>query len=314
MEQIAFLGLGQMGSAMAGRLLEAGYSLRVYNRTAEKAKPIVEKGATLVDRPAEAVSAGGILVSMVADDEAQHALVGDDLLAGLGPGGLHLAMSTVSPAGAKAEAARHAEQGVGYVACPVFGRPDAAAAGKLWLCLAGPEPAKSRVRPLLNVLGQGVFDFGVEPSAANVVKLSGNFLIAAAVEAMAEALSLCEKSGVQPGKVYDLLSQTLFACPIYVNYGRAIVESRFSPPGFSLALGSKDVRLVRDTGRAAQVPMPFAGLLEDRFLRSLANGRGGLDWTGIALDERESAGLPGVEVDSGTPDASGAGAAHLPSD
>jgi len=309
MDQIAFFGLGQMGAAMAGRLLEAGYSLRVYNRTAEKAKPIVEKGATLVDRPAQAVAAGGILISMVADDQAQHTLVGDDVLTALGEGGLHLAMSTISPAGAQAEAARHAEQGVGYLACPVFGRPDAAAAGKLWLCLAGPEPGKARARPLLSVLGQGVFDFGVEPSAANVVKLSGNFLIATALESMAEALSLCEKNGVQPGKVYDLLSQTLFACPIYVNYGRVILESRFSPPGFALALGSKDVRLVRDAARAAQVPMPFAGLLEDRFLRSLANGRGGLDWAGIALDERESAGLPALEADNGSDDASIAGAA-----
>jgi 3-hydroxyisobutyrate dehydrogenase-like beta-hydroxyacid dehydrogenase len=291
MEQIAFFGLGQMGSAMAGRLLEAGYSLRVYNRTADKAQPIVEKGATLVDRPGAAVAAGGILISMVADDQAQQSLVGDAVLAGLGEGGLHLAMSTISPATARAEAARHAEQGVAYLACPVFGRPDAAAAGKLWLCLAGPEPAKARARPLLSALGQGTYDFGVEPDAANLVKLSGNFLIAAAVEAMAEALSFCEKQGVEPGKVHHLLAQTLFACPIYVNYGRAIVENRFSPAGFSLALGAKDIRLVRDAARAAQVPMPFAGVLEDRFLRSLANGKGGLDWTALAQDQRESAGL-----------------------
>ncbi|MGA7981141.1 MAG: NAD(P)-dependent oxidoreductase [Chromatiaceae bacterium] len=298
-EAIAFFGLGRMGGEMAKRLIDAGYHLTVYNRSPEKAKALADKGARHASRPAEAVSAGGVLVTMVADDQAQRALVSDDVLAALGPGGVHLAMSTVSPAAAEAAVERHREYGVDYLACPVFGRPDAAAAGKLWLCLAGPEAPKTRVGPLLDVLGQGVFDFGEAPASANVVKISGNFLIASAIEAMAEALSLCEKNGVAPDRMYELFSQTLFACPIYQNYGRAIVEKRFSPPGFALATGAKDVRLVRDAARAAQVPMPFASLLEDRFLRSLANGRAGLDWTGIALDQRESAGLPG-EVAAGS--------------
>jgi 3-hydroxyisobutyrate dehydrogenase-like beta-hydroxyacid dehydrogenase len=295
MERIAFFGLGRMGSGMAMRLLDAGHALTIYNRTRDKAAPLVERGAVLADLPVEAVSRGGILITMVTDDQAQQALVSDEVLTALGPGGVHVAMSTVSPAVAEKASARHADQGVDYLACPVFGRPDAAAAGKLWLCLAGPEAAKVRVMPLLDVLGQGVFDFGAAPAAANVVKLSGNFLIASAIEAMAEALSLCEKSGVSSRGMYELFSQTLFACPIYQNYGRAIVEGRFSPPGFALATGAKDVRLVRDAARAAHVPMPFAGLLEDRFLRALASGRGDLDWTGIALDERESAGLPVAE-------------------
>lgn len=291
MEPIAFFGLGHMGGAMAERLIDAGYGLKVYNRTAAKAQPLVDKGAQRVDHSADAVTPGGILITMVADDGAQRQMANEAVLARLGKGGLHLAMSTVSPAAAAAAADQHAAHGVDYLACPVFGRPDAAAAGKLWLALAGPEAGKQRVKVLLDVLGQGVFDFGVDPPAANVVKLSGNFLIVSAIEAMAEALSLCEKSGVAPEGMYELFSSTLFACPIYQNYGRAIVEQRFSPPGFALAMGAKDVRLVRDTARAAQVPMPLAGLLEDRFLRCLANGRGGMDWTGIALDERESAGL-----------------------
>jgi len=293
MEPIAFFGLGHMGAAMAERLVDAGHPVTVYNRTPRKAGPLVDKGATLARTPEEAVTAGGILITMVADDDAQQALASDRALAALGRGGLHLAMSTVSPAAAEAAVQQHREHGVDYVACPVFGRPDAAAAGKLWLALAGAGDAKARVNPLLEVMGQGVFDFGEHPAAANVVKLSGNFLIVSAIEALAEALSLCEKNGVDPAKMYELFSQTLFACPIYQNYGRAIVDRRFSPPGFALAMGAKDVRLVRDTARSAQVPMPFAGLLEDRFLRALANGHGNLDWTGIARDERESAGLAG---------------------
>ncbi|HKJ09366.1 MAG TPA: NAD(P)-dependent oxidoreductase [Gammaproteobacteria bacterium] len=291
MEPIAFFGLGHMGGAMATRLVDAGHDVKVYNRTPDKARPLVEKGATHVDHPADAVTPGAILVTMVADDNAQQSLVSEEVLGRLGKGGLHLAMSTVSPAAATAAREQHARHDVEYLACPVFGRPDAAAAGKLWLALAGPDGAKSRVRPLLDVMGQGVFDFGSNPTSANVVKLAGNFLIVSAIEAMAEALSLCEKNEVDPAGMYELFSSTLFACPIYQNYGRAIVDQRFSPPGFALAMGSKDVRLVRDAARAAQVPMPLAGLLEDRFLRSLANGRADLDWTGIALDERESAGL-----------------------
>jgi 3-hydroxyisobutyrate dehydrogenase-like beta-hydroxyacid dehydrogenase len=294
MTDVAFFGLGRMGAALALRLLDAGHGLAVYNRTPEKAAPLEAKGAVRAPSPEEAVRPGGTLVTMLADDPALRAVVTDAVLSRLGPDGVHLSMGTVSPETARELASAHAAQGVQYLACPVFGRPDAAAAGKVWFCISGDAAAKTRVEPLLEVMGQRVFDFGTEPGAANVVKLAGNFLIAAALEAMAEALSLAEKGGVDPKAMHDLLAQTLFACPIYQNYGRAIAEGRFSPPGFSLALGAKDLRLVRDTARAEQVPMPFAAVLEDRFLRSLANGRAELDWTGIALDQREASGLRGA--------------------
>ncbi|MGW8220558.1 MAG: NAD(P)-dependent oxidoreductase [Syntrophobacteria bacterium] len=291
METVAFFGLGQMGQGMALRLLESGYPLGVYNRTREKTVVAVEKGAELFDNPATAVGAAGVLITMLSDDNAVAELVTEEVLQALGKGSIHLSMSTVSPAAVQDLLPRHAIHGVQYLACPVFGRPDAARAGKLWLCLAGEEEAKSRVRPLLDVMGQGVFDFGSHPPAANVVKLAGNFLIASAIEAMAEAFSLVEKNGADPNQAHALLTQTLFACPIYQNYGKFILAQSYDPPGFNLALGSKDVRLVRDTARESQVPMPLAGLLEDRFLRSLASGRGNMDWTAIAIDQRESAGL-----------------------
>jgi len=291
METVAFFGLGQMGQGMALRLLESGYRLGVYNRTREKAVAVVEKGAKLFDNPATAVGAAGLLITMLSDDNAVAELVTEEVLQALGKGSIHLSMSTISPAAVQALLPRHATHGVQYLACPVFGRPDAARAGKLWLCLAGGEKAKSRVRPLLDVMGQGVFDFGSHPTAAHVVKLAGNFLIASAIEAMAEAFSLVEKNGADPNQAHALLTQTLFACPIYQNYGKFILDQSYDPPGFNLALGSKDVRLVRDTARESQVPMPLAGLLEDRFLRSLASGRGNMDWTAIAIDQRESAGL-----------------------
>lgn len=291
METVAFLGLGFMGQGMALRLLEAGYRLRVYNRTPAKAQPVVEKGAELFEEPLAAVSSSALLITMLSDDEAVKKVVNDQVLEELGRGNVHISMSTISPAAAEELARRHREKGVHYLACPVFGRPDAARSGKLRLCLAGDEDAKLRVRQLLEVLGQGVYDFGSEPAAANVIKLAGNFLIVSAIEAMAEAFSLVEKSGVDPNLLYDLLTQTLFACHVYQNHGKTILEQRFVPPGFRLALGSKDIRLVREAARDCQVPMPLAALLEDRFLRSLANGRGEMEWSAIALDQRDSAGL-----------------------
>jgi 3-hydroxyisobutyrate dehydrogenase-like beta-hydroxyacid dehydrogenase len=291
METVAFFGLGLMGQGMALRLLEGGYSLRVYNRTPEKAQPVVQKGAEFLEDPLAAVSSSTVLITMLSDDDAVMEVVDDQVLNGLGQGNIHISMSTISPAAAGDLARRHAEKGVKYLACPVFGRPDAARSGKLRLCIAGDEEAKTHVRPLLDVLGQTVYDFGSDPAAANVIKLAGNFLIVSAIEAMAEAFSLVEKSGVDPNLLYDLLTQTLFGCPVYQNHGKAILEQRFVPPGFRLALGSKDIRLVRDTARNSQVPMPLAALLEDRFLRSLASGRAEMDWSAIALDQRDSAGL-----------------------
>ena len=292
METVAFFGLGQMGQGMASRLLEGGYKLNVYNRTPEKAKPLVEKGAQFFEDPAAAVGATKILVSMLSDDHALTSVTKEEVLQALGDGGIHLSMSTISPRAAEELSRAHAMHGNYYLACPVFGRPDAARTGNLWLCLAGDESAKRLVRPLLEVMGQGTYDFGSSPPAANVAKLAGNFLIASAIEAMAEAFCLAEKNGVDPNQVHAVLCQTLFGCPIYQNYGRSILSQNYSPPGFNLALGTKDIRLLRDTARNSEVSMPLASLLEERFLRSLAKKRGDMDWTAIALDQRESAGLP----------------------
>lgn len=291
MEIVAFFGLGQMGQSMALRLVEGGYQLNVYNRTRKKAEPLVEKGAQFFEDPVAAVSNAKVLITMLSDDHAVKAVTTEEVMQALGDDGIHLSMSTISPKAAEELSRSHHEHGNHYLACPVFGRPDAARAGNLWLCLAGDESAKNRVRPILEIMGQGIHDFGPSPPAANVAKLAGNFLIASAIEAMAEAFCLVEKNEVDPGQVHALLSQTLFSCPIYQNYGRSILEQNYSPPGFSLALGGKDMRLVRDTARYSEVSMPLASLLEDRFLRSLAKNRGDMDWTAISLDQRESAGL-----------------------
>jgi 3-hydroxyisobutyrate dehydrogenase-like beta-hydroxyacid dehydrogenase len=177
------------------------------------------------------------------------------------------------------------------LAAPVFGRPEAAAAKKLWICISGNGAAKERVLPLLNELGQKVFDFGEQIGAANVVKLTGNFLIVSALEAMAEAFTLAEKNGIERTQVAELFGQTLFACPIYQNYGRAIAQEQYEPAGFKLSLGLKDVDLVLQTAQESQMPMPLASLVHDRLIAAVAKGRGDIDWTGLALGVSEEAGL-----------------------
>jgi 3-hydroxyisobutyrate dehydrogenase-like beta-hydroxyacid dehydrogenase len=292
-EVISFIGLGSMGLPIAMNLLESGYNLRVYNRTAQKAQPLVEKGAELVSNPADVVEPGSIAISMLANDQAvEEVVLGENgILEKLGSGGVHISISTVSPTTAEKLAQQHQQQGSHYLAAPVFGRPDAAAARKLWICLSGNAAAKERALPLLNVLGQKVFDFGEQVGAANVVKLSGNFLIVSAIEAMAEAFTLAQKNGIERSQVAELFGQTLFACPIYQNYGRLIAQEQYEPAGFKLSLGLKDVELALQTAKESQMPMPLASLVRDRLISAVAKGRGDIDWTGLALGVSEEAGL-----------------------
>ena len=292
---VGFIGLGSMGLPIAMNLVESDYKLHVYNRTPQKAQPLVDKGAELGNSPADVVKPGGIVISMLANDQAlEDVVLGEHgILEKLGSGGVHISMSTVSPTTAQNLAQQHEQQGSHYLAAPVFGRPDAAAARKLWICLSGNGSAKERVLPLLNLLGQKVFDLGEQVGAANVVKLSGNFLIISAIEAMAEAFTLAEKNGIDRSQVAELFGQTLFACPIYQNYGRMIAQEQYEPAGFKLALGLKDVELALQTAKESQMPMPLASLVRDRLISSIAKGRGEIDWTGLALSVSEEAGIPG---------------------
>ena len=266
-ETIGFIGLGQLGLPVATNLLTAGYALRVYNRTASKAESLVAQGAQLVTRPVDAVMTGGIVVTIVWDDAALESVVmSDGFLEHLGPGGIHVAMSTVLPETAKKLAAMHAQHGSVYIEAPIFGRPEAAVAQKLWIPFAGPQRAKERVRPLLTAMGaQGIFDFGEEVGAATLVKLVGNFLIASAGYSLREALSMAQKNGVDPQAVVDMLTQTLFLAPIYQNYGKRIAEN--NAPFSQNVIPLKDVGLFKKTAQRVESPTPVASLLHD-LLRS----------------------------------------------
>jgi 3-hydroxyisobutyrate dehydrogenase-like beta-hydroxyacid dehydrogenase len=281
--KVGFIGLGRMGSAMASNLLKAGFELTVHNRTAHKAEPHLAQGAVLAQTPADAAR-GDVVITMLADDAAVEAAVfGEDgILAALKPGGIHISMSTISVALAERLARAHADQGQGYLSAPVFGRPDAAAAAKLFVVAAGPSELVRFCRPLFDALGQRCFVIAAEAWKANVVKLSGNFLITAVIEALGEAFALIGKAGIDREQYLDLITSTLFGAPVYKTYGAIIAEQRYHPAGFKAELGYKDVRLALSAAEALKVPMPLASLVAVRFLTLIAQGDGDLDWAALA--------------------------------
>jgi 3-hydroxyisobutyrate dehydrogenase-like beta-hydroxyacid dehydrogenase len=292
-ETIGFIGLGQMGMPMARNLVKAGFKVRAWNRSADKALALEKEGAVAVKRPADTAQTGGIVITMVADDKALKEVVcgAEGFGEALGTNGVHISMSTIAPATTRELDAYHRTQDSVYLGAPVFGRPPAAADRKLWICLAGAGAAKARVKPVLDAMGQGIYDYGEDPAAANVVKLAGNFMIAAASEAMAEAYTLAQKAGVDRVAVAKMFGETTFACPVYQNYGNQIASFAFEPALFRLALGLKDLNLVIGASQENQAPMPFASILRDRLLSSVAKGRSDIDWTGIALAVAEDAGI-----------------------
>jgi 3-hydroxyisobutyrate dehydrogenase-like beta-hydroxyacid dehydrogenase len=267
-EAIGFIGLGLLGLPVASNLVDAGYPVRVYNRTASKADPLIARGAERAARPADAVGPGGIVISLVWDDAALEAIVtSEGFLEGLGAGGIHLSMSTVSPETARRLAALHDANGSVYVEAPIFGRPEAAAARELLIPIAGPQAAKARVRPVLEALGaRGIFDFGDAIGAATTVKILGNFLIISATRSMAEALALAEHGGVDPRAVVDMLTTTLFAAPIYQSYGKRIVDK---VPAMQSPIPQKDLGLFTHLAGQVGSPAPIATRLHE-LLRAAA--------------------------------------------
>jgi 3-hydroxyisobutyrate dehydrogenase-like beta-hydroxyacid dehydrogenase len=289
--KIGFLGLGQMGQGMAGNLVKAGHAVRVYNRTAGKTSALVDLGAEAAQSVAEAC-AGEAVVTMLADDKAVEGLAFGEggLVASLAPGALHVSCSTISTAMSERLSEAHAKAGQRFVAAPVFGRPDAAAAGKLFIVAAGEPGALADCAPLFEAMGQRVFSFGAHPPAANLVKLSGNFLIASVIESLGEAMALVGKAGVDLHAYLELLTSTLFSAPVYKTYGGLIADQKFEPAGFAAPLGQKDIRLTLAAAEDLQVPMPLASLLRDRFLTLLANGGEKLDWSAIGRLAAKDAG------------------------
>ena len=293
-KKIGFIGLGNMGLPIAKNLISAGYQLQVYNRTSAKADELDQSSITLCHTPAEAADGVTIIITMLSEDEILKAAVlgNQGILKTLPKNSLHISMSTIAPDTAQELSKHHDEAGSLYLAAPVFGRPEAAAARKLWICNSGSARAKEIAKPLLETLGQGLFDFGEDAGAANVVKIAGNFMILASMEIMAEAYTLAEKNGLDRAKVSEFFGSTLFSSPIFQNYGRIIANKQYEPVGFKARLGYKDARLTFKLAQQAETPMPIATTVHNRLLAAVAKGWGDRDWAeGIGRGVSEDAGV-----------------------
>jgi 3-hydroxyisobutyrate dehydrogenase-like beta-hydroxyacid dehydrogenase len=220
---------------------------------------------------------------MLANDQAvREVFLEGGVLDEMDRGTVHVNHATISVALARELTQEHERRGLGYVAAPVFGRPDMAAAARLNIVVAGHPGTVESVRPLLEALGSRLWPVGDAPERANVVKLAGNFMLASAIESMAEASALTRAHGVSAADFLEIMTSTLFAAPAYQGYGRLIAEERYAPPGFALPLGLKDVNLALAAGEAARVPLPFAGVVRDALIEALAGGGEGLDWAALA--------------------------------
>ncbi|WP_413186146.1 NAD(P)-dependent oxidoreductase [Paraburkholderia sacchari] len=274
---IGFIGLGEMGAVMVVNLLKAGHTVRVWNRTPAKAQALADAGARVVASPAEAFG-GDAVMSMLADDAALREVFDAALLAHAPRGLVHVNMATISVALAETLAREHAELGLHYVAAPVLGRPDVAAAAKLTIIAAGAAEAIDRVQPLFDAIGQKTWRIGALPQQANVMKLAANFMLAAAVEALGEAAALLGGHGVAMRDFLDVVTGGPFPGPVYAGYGGMIAEGRYEPAQFKARLGLKDVRLALEAADAVATPLPVASVLRDSLLDAVAHGDGESDF------------------------------------
>jgi len=288
----ALIGLGKMGTGIAKSLLRAGHRVTVYNRTRERAEALRADGAIVAGSIAEACRRE-VVFTMVADDAALESVVFGEggILASLPRGAVHVSLSTISVALSDRLAEAHAKAGQAYLAAPVFGRPDAAEAARLAVVVAGPDSVVQKCKSLFEAMGPKLFVAGERPSLANVVKLTGNFLIGSVLESLSEALAFARKSGLDASALMEFLTSTLFNAPVYKTYGELIVQGKHEPAGFLLPLGLKDVRLVLQAAEAANVPMPIASVVRDRFITAMARGNQDKDWSVIGRVAAEDAGL-----------------------
>lgn len=284
-KKASFIGLGNMGAAMAASLLKHGVDVAVYNRSKEKAANLVKAGAKLLSSPREAFQHGPMVLSMVANDQALHDISEGPhgLLAGAKAGCIHISMSTVAPSTTQELAQNHQRHGVQLLAAPVFGRPDVAAKQALWICLAGDETAKKQAEPFLAMIGQKTYDFGSKPESANRVKLAGNMMILSIIELLGEVFAFAEKGEIDTKQFLTFLTDSMYPSPVFKTYGNIILQKAFEPAGFKMNLGLKDVNLFLDAAKEVQATSPIVDLLHEKLLESIAKGREEMDWSAITM-------------------------------
>jgi len=292
--RVAFIGLGRMGSGMARNLLRAGHQVDVFNRSAEKAEALASEGARIAGSPADACRDCHAAITMLADDAAVESVVfgSRGVASTLEQDAVHISSSTISTALARRLDVEHLKRGQRYLSAPVFGRPEAAESKKLIVVAAGPDETVERCDALFDAIGRQTFVAGREPWQANAVKLCGNFMIAAMLEAFGEAFATLRKGAIDPHLFLNVMN-TLFASPVYANYGRIVADREFEPAGFALKLGLKDARLVLAAAEECESPMPLASLIHDHLLAGMAQGQAEMDWSSVAKVVARNSGLEG---------------------
>jgi 3-hydroxyisobutyrate dehydrogenase-like beta-hydroxyacid dehydrogenase len=288
--KIGFLGLGMMGSLMARRLLAAGHEVTVWNRHRAKAELLAAEGTSIAATPAEAAHGKDAVVSMLFDDAAhEEVLLGPGgALSAMEPGALHIACSTISIALSERLAAEHASRKLDYVAAPVFGRPNIAAEGKLWIVAAGPDSAIAKARPVLEPLSRGISVIGTRPSQAHAVKLAGNFLITMMIQSLSEAFVFAKANGIDPAMLLETVNSALFQSPFYAAYGKVMLNPP-EQPGATMELGFKDLKLFLEAAETNKLWLTAADLMQDRFEEAIASGLANADWAGGLLQAAENA-------------------------
>jgi 3-hydroxyisobutyrate dehydrogenase-like beta-hydroxyacid dehydrogenase len=289
---VACIGLGRMGAGIAGSIQQAGFGLRVYNRTAAKMQPLAERGATASSSPREAAAGAKVVVTNLMDDASVlEAVTGaEGILAGLAPGGIHVDTTTISPRCARRLAELHRGGGSRFLAGPVLGRPDVAARGELRTFLAGDAGAMKECRPVVDAYTSLVIDLGEDPGVASSMKLAVNYMLAATVELMGQVFAFGEKSGISPDML-ALVMGAFYGQPALQEYARLIRSRSFGDPGFTLAGALKDAELMLEAAGDVRAPLPFGGIVRDKMLCAAARGMEDLDWAAISEISRIQAGL-----------------------
>ena len=277
--KIGLLGLGKMGTPMALRLLAAGHELSVWNRTESRTEPLIREGAIAAATPAEAELGADAVITMLFDDAAHEEVLfgANGLVDALSPGALHISCSTISVALSERLTAEHARRGQLFVAAPVFGRPNVAEEGRLWIVIAGPDAAIAKARPVLEPLSRGISVIGTEPCQAHALKLGGNFLISTMIQSLSESFVFAESQGIPPQTFLDAVNSALFQSPFYAAYGNVMLH----PPeqaGASISLGAKDTHLLRQAAASRNTRLTLADNLAEIFEQARQAGMADQDW------------------------------------
>ena len=282
--RIGFLGLGKMGVPMAKRLLAARHELTVWNRTHERTALLAREGAQVAATPADVARSCDVVMTMLFDDAAhEEVLFGprglpvNALLGTLRPGALHISLSTISVALSEKLTNEHARRGQSFVAAPVFGRPNVAEEGKLWIAVAGADESVARARPLLDPLSRGISVVGSEPRQAHALKLGGNFLISAMIHSLGESFVYAAAQGIDPEVFLGTINSALFQSPFYAAYAKVMLH----PPekaGATIEMGAKDLRLLREAAQSSGVRLSLADNLAEVFAEAEREGLGGEEW------------------------------------